>query len=71
MAIVGRPAAPGMLGLGRWLLRSAGQVLPPALARHVERAEAQVPVEVPPAGWTADLAAARVADLVRSQAQER
>ena len=66
LASLGHPAAPEVLGLGVWLHTDAGQALPPALDDQVRRATDAVGIEPPPSGWDADLAVARVAQLVRS-----
>ena len=66
LAALGRPDAPEVLGLGVWLHTEAGQALPPALDEHVRRATDAVGSAAPPAGWTPDLAVARVVQLVRA-----
>ena len=64
LAALGDPAAPELLGLGRSLLGGVGQELPPALEALVARAEADVGVTDPPAGWDPSVATGRVARLV-------
>ncbi len=66
LASLGHPAAPEVLGLGVWLHTYAGQALPPALDEHVRRATDAVGIEPPPTRWDADLAVARVTQLVRA-----
>jgi hypothetical protein len=66
LAALGRPDAREVLGLGVWLHTDAGQALPPALDDNVRRAIDAVGAASPPVGWTADLAVARVIQLVRS-----
>ncbi|HYN65484.1 MAG TPA: BTAD domain-containing putative transcriptional regulator [Ornithinibacter sp.] len=66
LAALGHPDAPEVLGLGVWLHTDAGQTLPPSLERHVRRATDAVGSTDPPAGWTPDLAVARVTQLVRA-----
>ncbi len=66
LAFLGHPAGREVLGLGVWLLDQAGQALPPALDDHVRRATDTVGIESPPNGWDADLAVARITQLVRA-----
>ena len=64
MAALGRDGAAELLGHGQWLLAEEDNVLPPSLAAHVQVAVDAVGVGAPPAGWTVELAAARVTQLV-------
>ena len=66
LASLGHPDAREVLGLGVWLHTHAGQALPPALDDHVRRATDTLGAEPFPSGWDADLAVARVTQLVRA-----
>ena len=65
MTALGRPGAAELLGQGEWLLAADGNVLPPSLAAHVRAAVDAGGVRAVPDGWTAELAGARVTQLLR------
>ena len=65
MTALGRPGAAELLGQGEWLLAADGNVLPPSLAAHVRAAVDAGGVRAVPEGWTAELAGARVTQLLR------
>ena len=64
MSALGRDGAAELLGHGRWLLAEDDNVLPPSLAAHVQVAVDAAGVVAPPAGWTVELATARVTQLL-------
>ena len=64
MTALGRGGAAELLGHGQWLLAEDDNVLPPSLAAHVQVAVDAAGVVEPPAGWTVELAAARVTQLL-------
>ena len=65
MTALGRPGAAELLGQGEWLLAADGNVLPPSFAAHVRAAVDAGGVRAVPEGWTAELAGARVTQLLR------
>ena len=66
MTALGRPGAAELIGQGEWLLAADGNVLPPSLAAHVQAAVDAGGVRAVPDGWTAELAGARVTQLLRA-----
>jgi predicted ATPase/DNA-binding SARP family transcriptional activator len=66
MTALGRPGAAELRGQGEWLLAADGNVLPPSLAAHAQAAADEGGVRAVPDGWTAELAGARVAQLLRA-----
>ena len=66
MTALGRPGAAELLGQGEWLLAADGNVLPPSLAAHAQAAADEGGVRAVPDDWTAELAGARVTQLLRA-----
>jgi hypothetical protein len=64
------PAAAELLGIGQWLLNASGSVLAPSLARHVAAAVEIAGSTPPPPSWSAELAFARVVQLVGKDRSE-